>query len=79
MLTGTWVDPEFRKKGVGRQLVDHALQVARDFSVIDSNQQNREGNDRQGRILVLEVHATNFEAQISDREYYCAFGHTFHY
>ena len=63
MLTGMWVDPEFRKKGVGRQLVEHALRAFIDFSVIDSNQQNTEGNDRRGRILVLEVHNTNFEAQ----------------
>jgi len=57
MLTGMWVDPEFRKKGVGRQLVEHAV---RHFSVIDSNQQNTEGR---GRILALEVHNTNFAAQ----------------
>ena len=63
MLTGMWVDPEFRKKGVGRQLVEHALQTVGDFSVIDNGQQNREGNDRRGRILVLEVHDTNVEAQ----------------
>ena len=60
MLTGMWVDPEFRKKGVGRQLVEHALRALRGFSVIDSNQQNTEGR---GRILALEVHNTNFEAQ----------------
>jgi ribosomal protein S18 acetylase RimI-like enzyme len=60
MLTGMWVDPEFRKNGVGRQLVEHALRAVRDFSVMDSNQQN---NGRRGRILVLEVHNTNFEAQ----------------
>jgi GNAT superfamily N-acetyltransferase len=63
MLTGMWVDPEFRKKGVGRQLVEHALRAARDFSVIDNDQQNREGNDRRGRILALEVHNANVEAQ----------------
>ena len=63
MLTGMWVDPEFRRKGVGRQLVEHALRAVRDFSVIDGNQQNREGNDRRERILVLEVHNTNVEAQ----------------
>ena len=65
MLTGMWVDPEFRKKGVGRQLVEHALRTVRDFSDIDSNQQNTERNDRRGtrRILALEVHDTNFEAQ----------------
>ena len=62
MLTGMWVNPEFRKKGVGRELVEHALRAVRDFSVIDNNQQNREGNDRRGRILVLEVHNANFEA-----------------
>ena len=63
MLTGMWVDPEFRKKGVGRQLVEHALRVVRDFSVIDNNQENREGNDRRERILTLEVHNINVEAQ----------------
>ena len=63
MLTGMWVDPEFRKKGVGRQLVEHALRAVRDFSAIDNNQQNGEGNDSRGRILVLEVHNTNDEAQ----------------
>lgn len=62
MLTGMWVVPEFRKKGVGRQLVEHALRAVRDFSVIDNNQ-NKEGNDRRGRILVLEVHNTNVEAE----------------
>jgi len=60
MLTGMWVDPEFRTKGVGRQLVEQALRALRGFSVIDSNQQNTEGR---GRILALEVHNTNFEAQ----------------
>ena len=65
MLTGMWVDPEFRKKGVGRQLVEQALLAVRDFSVIDNShwQQNREGNDGRGRILVLEVLDTNVEAQ----------------
>ena len=63
MLTGMWVDPEFRKKGVGRQLVEHALRAVRDFSVIGNNRQNREGNDKRGRILVLEVHNDNVEAQ----------------
>lgn len=63
MLTGMWVDPEFRKKGVGRQLVEHALRAVRDFSVIDSNRRITEENDKRGRILTLEVHNTNFEAQ----------------
>jgi len=63
MLTGMWVDPEFRKNGVGRQLVEHALRAVRDLSIIDSNQQNAEGNSRRGRILALEVHNINFEAQ----------------
>jgi GNAT superfamily N-acetyltransferase len=59
MLTGMWVVPEFRKKGVGRQLVEHALRAVRDFSAIDNNQQN----DRRERILALEVHNANVEAQ----------------
>lgn len=63
MLTGMWVDPEFRKKGVGRQLIGRALRAVNNFSVIDNNQQNREGNDRRERILALEVHNTNIEAQ----------------
>ena len=63
MLTGMWVDPEFRQKGVGRQLVEHALRAARDLFVIDSIQRNTEGKDRRGRILALQVHNTNFAAQ----------------
>jgi GNAT superfamily N-acetyltransferase len=63
MLTGMWVVPEFRKKGVGRQLVEHALRALRDFSAIDNNQHNREGNDRRERILALEVHNANIDAQ----------------
>lgn len=59
MLTGMWVDTEYRKKGVGGQLVEHALRALRGFSVIDSNL-HTEGR---GRILALEVHNTNFEAQ----------------
>ena len=61
MLTGMWVVPEFRKKGLGRQLVEHALRAVRGFSA--NNQQNGEGNDRRERILALEVHNTNVEAQ----------------
>ena len=62
MLVGMWVDPEFRKKGVGGQLVEHALQAVRDFSVISSHQ-NRGENDGRKRLVVLEVHNTNFVAQ----------------
>jgi len=65
MLTGMWVHPEFRKKGVGRQLVEHASQVIKDFSVIAESRddQNREGNDRSENILLIEVNDANLEAQ----------------
>jgi len=65
MLTGMWVHPDFRKKGVGRRMVEHASQVVRDFCVIDKGQddQNREGNGRRQKILILEVNDANFEAQ----------------
>ena len=59
MLVGMWVRPDLRKKGVGRQLVEHASQVVRDLSVINSSQ-NREGKQK---VLLLEVDDTNFEAQ----------------
>ncbi|KAF8813959.1 hypothetical protein BYT27DRAFT_7083875 [Phlegmacium glaucopus] len=60
MLTGMWVYPDFRKKGVARQLVEHALQA-----VIDNDQddQNREGSDRKQKILLLEVNDANLQAQ----------------
>ena len=50
MLTGMWVDPGFRKKGVGKQLVEHALQAVR-------------GNCGRKRVLVLEVNDANVGAQ----------------
>jgi len=65
MLTGMWVDPEVRKKGVGRQLVEHASQVVRDFSVINNGQDhwNIEGDVGRQNFLLLEVHKDNFEAE----------------
>ena len=45
-------------------MVEHALRAVRDCTVIDNNQQNREGNDKRERILVSEVHnSTNVEAE----------------
>jgi len=59
MLVGMWVDPEFRRKGVGRQLVEYALQVVRN----NDTGQDREGNDARQRLLVLEVNNANLEAE----------------
>ena len=56
MLTGMWVDPEFRKKGVGRQLIEQAVKS------IDGSQ-DRGKKDRRKRFLLLEVTGANFAAQ----------------
>jgi len=56
MLTGMWVDPEFRKKGVGRQLIEQAVKHM-------EGGQDREGKDRRKIFLLLEVTGANFEAQ----------------
>jgi hypothetical protein len=50
-----------RNKSADKQLVQH-VRAARDFSVMNNNQQNREGNNRGGRILALEVHNADVEA-----------------
>jgi GNAT superfamily N-acetyltransferase len=65
MLIGMWVDPEFRKKGVGKQLVERALRTVRDFSVIDNDRGNQDEKslNKKLMVLVLEVDDANIEAR----------------
>ena len=53
MITGVWI----QKEECG-QLAQHALRSVENFSVINNNLYNKEGNERRGKLLVLEVRNT---------------------
>ncbi|KAF8883475.1 acyl-CoA N-acyltransferase [Gymnopilus junonius] len=51
MLVGMWVHPDYRKLGVGRALIEHALEIVKSHSSEESEKENVERR----RTVLLEV------------------------
>ncbi|KAF9555895.1 acyl-CoA N-acyltransferase [Agrocybe pediades] len=57
MIVGMWVHPEHRGKGVGRRLVDYALETIRKSETV------KDGAGTRKKVVLLEVHEKNAVAK----------------